>query len=154
MAENEVAGPELFGPIDLLKLWRKLQDLAGDFDLKGFAALLNHLWPIPNWDDSEAVRTWCRALIGATEMCAELTPTPLDDQAVAALATIIRNDEAWAAWYKLFRSLTGKVVVGADRERAKAIASVAGVNADAVIRSAVGMAEHADWLSAQPRDPA
>lgn len=154
MTENEAAAPERFGPFDLLKIWRKLQDLVGDFDLRGFLAVLGHLWPPPDWDNSESVCGWCRSLIGATEMCAELTATKLDDEAIAALATIVRNDEAWAAWYTLFHSFLNiaakTLATSADRERAAPIARSAGVDTTAVLHSAHMMSNHAKWLRARP----
>ena len=161
MTENDLtnaaagAAPERWGPIELLRLWRRLQNLAGDFDLKGFLACLTHVWPPPDWNNSVKVCEWIKSWIGATEMAAELTPTPLDDEAIAALATIVRNDEAWAAWYVLFRSLSSlvhsPVITGADRDRALAVAGIAGVDAEVVFRSARRLAEHVDWLDARPQ---
>lgn len=166
MGENDVTSPvpERFGPIDLLKKWRWLQDQAGDFDLKGFLAAIIHLWPPPDWHDSASVRAWCRTLIGATEMCADVTPTELDNKAIATLATIVRNDEAWAAFFALFCSLAVDAVladqgvemphvVSADRERGEAIAKVAGIEAPAVIHAATGLVDHAAWLRSQPQTP-
>jgi len=70
---------------------------------------IDELLDFPNdIEGSEAVRSWCAAVLDAADVFADLTGTEIDDKVVLALDSILDDDEAWAAIHGLLVKLVGK----------------------------------------------
>ena len=60
--------------------------------------------PPPDVDNESAFRAWCGTVVDMLVELAALTDTPLDDQVVAKLRTILSVDAYWQVLYTLIKA--------------------------------------------------
>ena len=60
--------------------------------------------PPPDVDNESAFRAWCGTVVDMLVELALLTDTPLDDQVVAKLQTILSVDAYWQVLYTLMKA--------------------------------------------------
>lgn len=112
---------------------------------------LDRIVDLPDVADSHDMRAWCQAVSGACGDVAPLTPTELDDDLVAALDSILANDEAWAALHGLVASWFASdehVVYGSPQSQpqVRAVATAAGIDPLTVIAIVQTIIQLVQWL--------
>ena len=71
-------------------------------------AWVRKIWPIlalPDWEKIEDVRLWILKVLTVADSAADLTPTEVDDQAVAAMRTVADSPQKFAVIYYLIADL-------------------------------------------------
>ncbi len=59
---------------------------------------------LPDVADESAFRAWLLNALKLPEILAGLTPTPIDDQAVVLLETMVSTDATWDKFYAMFKT--------------------------------------------------
>ncbi len=133
--------------MDFFKWLRLLIGLAGKIDL---ARLLK----LPDIQDSGDTQAWTACVLDAGGVLTELTPTDVDDEAVAALKAIVEDDEAWAAVFGFLQVLvTDDNIVGGE---APPLVQAAGEKLDIspllIVTIVKAIAELIKWLRDRKAD--
>jgi len=97
----------------LLELIRTLRmiDIPWDLIKKLDWDLLISLFDVPELEDEEAFRGWCRDLVSVGQTLAGETPTPLDDELLRIFAVVVDTEMAWRPFYRLIKATISDPVV-------------------------------------------
>lgn len=134
--------------MDFFKWLRLLIGLAGKIDL---ARLLK----LPDIQDSGDTQAWVACVLDAGGVLTELTPTDVDDEALAALKVIVEDDEAWAAVFGFLQVLVADDKVGDSSEPSPLIQAAGektNINPLLIITIIKALAELWKWLRDRKAD--